>query len=61
MTKYIVIENFLDLKDNKHLYRVGDEYPRDGYKPTKKRLEELLSYKNRLGKPLIAEVEEGGE
>lgn len=61
MTKYIVIENFLDLKDNKHLYRVGDEYPRGGYKPTKKRLEELLSYKNRLGKPLIAEVEEGGE
>ncbi|KLR75276.1 hypothetical protein ABH20_00855 [Geobacillus sp. T6] len=59
MTKYVVIEAFKDAKDGQHIYRVGDTYPREGHKPSKKRIEELLSKGNRIGRPLIVEVKEG--
>ncbi|WP_420768752.1 hypothetical protein ACNR9V_03230 [Parageobacillus thermoglucosidasius] len=58
MPKYVVIKDFKDLQDRQHIYRVGDTYPREGYKPSKKRIEELLSDKNLIGEPLIAEVDE---
>ncbi|WP_044736595.1 hypothetical protein [Geobacillus kaustophilus] len=58
MPKYVVIKDFKDLQDRQHIYRVGDTYPRKGYKPSKKRIEELLSDKNLIGEPLIAEVDE---
>ncbi|ABC61277.1 hypothetical protein [Geobacillus phage GBSV1] len=63
MPKYVVIKVFKDLQDRQHIYRVGDTYPRKGYKPSKKRIEELLGNENRIGEPLIAEVdeEEGNE
>lgn len=38
---YRVIHRFYDSMDNSHVYAVGDEYPRKGHKPTKKRIEEL--------------------
>ena len=60
MTKYVVIKDFRDLQDNRHLYRAGDKYPRKG-RVKKERIEELMSDKNLAGEPLIAEVEEGGE
>jgi hypothetical protein len=60
MTKYVVIKDFRDLQDNLHLYRAGDKYPRKG-RVKKERIEELMSDKNLVGEPLIAEVEEGGE
>ena len=56
--KYKVISTFVDLQDNKHLYTVGDEYPRAGYSPKKERVDELSSGKNLLQKPLIQMVEE---
>lgn len=42
---YKVIYKFIDLKDNKHLYNVGDEYPRNGAKADKSRIDELKSEK----------------
>ena len=59
MEKYIVIYNkgFKDLEDNNHLYRKGDIYPREGLEPTKKRIKELTSEKNKIGKILIQKIE----
>jgi len=50
---YKVIKAFADLQDQKHVYKIGDEYPRKGYSPSGERVEELLSDKNKTGKPLI--------
>lgn len=52
---YTVIEAFVDLQDNNHVYGVGDEYPRAGHDVTLSRLSELMSAKNMLGKPLVGE------
>jgi hypothetical protein len=57
MPKYVVIKDFKDLQDDNHIYRVGDKYPRKG-RPKKERIEELLGNENRIGEPLIAEVDE---
>lgn len=59
MEKYTVIYNkgFKDLEDNNHLYRKGDIYPREGLEPTKKRIKELTSEKNKIGKILIQKIE----
>ena len=54
---YRVISAFNDLLDSNHLYKVGDEYPRAGYSTTDKRVQELLSDKNRQLKPLIEAVD----
>ena len=60
--KYEVIENFKDSQDNKYLYlknvKGKNIYPREGLKPSKKRIEELSSDKNQAGKPLIRKIEE---
>lgn len=57
--KYKVIHSFKDLKDNEHVYKEDkDLYPREGLKPTKKRIEELESDKNKIGKPLIKKITE---
>ena len=56
--KYIVLSAFADLQDNKHVYGIGDEYPRKGYSPTAERIAELSTGKNLLQKPLIQVVEE---
>lgn len=60
MEKYIVVYNkgFKDLEDNEHIYKKGDIYPREGLKPTKKRINELSSEKNKIGKVLIEKVED---
>lgn len=57
-----VVYKFADLVDGNHIYEVGDKYPRDGYKPTKERVEELKGSDNKIGKPLIvAEADEAVE
>ena len=57
--KYTVVyKAFKDLKDNDYIYKEGDIYPREGLKPSKKRIEELSSTKNKIGELLIAKVEE---
>ena len=55
---YRVIKFFTDLQDNNHPYNVGDIFPREGAKASKKRLAELSSDKNKQGKVLIVKVEE---
>ena len=56
MTKYVVVRRFKD-KDS-HIYDVGDIYPHEGAKATKKRITELAEGKKRYGKVYIEEVKE---
>lgn len=58
---YKVIEKFKDLKDNDHIYEVNDIYPRKDIKLEdipQKRIKELTTTKNEIGKILIEEIEE---
>lgn len=55
---YKTIVRFKDLTDDNHTYNVGDEFPREGLKVSKKRFNELSSDKNRRGKPLIKLVKD---
>jgi len=50
---YKVICRFADLLDMRHVYEVGDEYPRKGYSPSSDRFEELSTNRNKLHRPLI--------
>lgn len=59
--RYVVIEAFIDLEDESHLYRAGNEYPRPGVKPSKKRLEALTTRNNNVGRPLIRKVREAAQ
>lgn len=58
---YRVIEVFTDLQDSNYHYNVGDEYPRTGYKPSTKRIDELSGKNNKRGKPLIKAAQESAE
>lgn len=40
---YKVINRFRDLQDSGYVYNVDDVYPRDGYKPTADRINELAT------------------
>lgn len=51
-----VIRDFTDLQDGNHVYRAGDKYPRSG-RAKKDRLEELSGPENKIGEPLIEEIE----
>lgn len=55
---YKVIRRFMELKHDRHIYEVGDTYPKKGTKATKARLEELSTTKNKCGKIFIEEVPE---
>lgn len=55
---YRVIKAFRDLKDNNHVYSVGDTFPHNGVEVDAERIAELSSDKNRLGVPLIEEIKE---
>ena len=55
---YRVIKMFTDLQDKGYRYQVGDTYPRKGLTADKKRIEQLLSAKNRQKTALIEEVAE---
>lgn len=56
--KYIALETFTDLQDNKHRYFAGDEFPRKGLNVSDSRIEELSTSKNRRERPMIKAVEE---
>lgn len=58
---YEVVSDFYDAKNNNHLYKTGDEYPVNGYKPTKARVEELAKGKNKYAKVFIKEVKSNPE
>lgn len=52
---YEVLKRFKDLSDGGHVYEAGDKYPRKGLNPSKERIEELSSDKNKRGEALIKE------
>lgn len=54
MEKYIVVfKRFKDLEDNNFIYKKGDIYPREGLEPSKERIKELSTKKNKIGEILI--------
>lgn len=53
---YKVIKDFTDLEDNRHVYRTGDTFPRDGAEVSEERVNALASAKNVRGERLIAFV-----
>lgn len=54
---YKVVEKFRDLTDN-HVYKKDDVFPFDGREIDENRIKELSTKKNKIGKVLIAKVEE---
>lgn len=65
MEKYQVIRRFKDLEDNDYIYdpniKERSVYPHEGLEPTKKRIKELSTEKNKTGKVLIKKIEEEAE
>jgi len=57
--KWKVIKSFADKKDGGYTYQVGEQYPRTGGVTDTDRIEELSSYVNRTGEPLIVEDSSG--
>lgn len=56
--RFEVIHDFTDLQDAGKVYRKGDRYPKPANKKVKdERIEELQGNNNKLGKPVIKEVE----
>lgn len=55
---YVAIKRFVDLTDGDHIYNAGDVYPRDGFEPSRKRIVELATSKNKLETPLITYIED---
>ena len=58
--KYKCLSKFVDLEDD-HRYYTGDQYPHDGRRVSKARINELTTDQNLLGYPVIEEVPEDGE
>lgn len=55
--KYVVVyKAFKDFEDNDYLYKKGDIYPREGLTPSKTRIKELSSKKNKIGEVLIEAI-----
>ena len=53
---YKVICRFADLKDDSHIYEVGDKYPRKGAETSEDRIAELSGSDNKIGEPLIKKI-----
>lgn len=54
---YKVIKMFHDMQDNNYCYELGKTYPREGMTVLPSRIKELSTDANRIGEPLIVEVE----
>lgn len=54
---YIVLMRFADLQDDNRIYEAGDTYPRPGFDVSPERLAELAGSDNRIGEPLIVDVD----
>lgn len=56
---YTVVHSFRDLEDkssenpNGYIYRINDLFPREGFLVKEKRIQELMSTNNKIGKVLI--------
>lgn len=56
---YRTLVAFLDRTDpERHVYNVGDEFPREGVEVADPRIEQLATKDNAVGVPLIAKEEE---
>lgn len=55
---YKALVHFEDILDGRHPYNAGDEYPRQGYTPSKERIAELASANNRRKQAVIVLIEE---
>jgi len=55
---YKVVRRFKDTKHDDWMYRVGDQYPAEGFKTTKARVKQLATSNNAYGQIYIALVEE---
>ena len=53
---YKALSYFTDTQDNDYEYKAGDIYPRNGYKPSKERIEVLSTGANVRGVPVIVEI-----
>ena len=53
---YKVIRDFADMQDGGYVYKVGDEFPHLGHKPSIERISELSGSNNSIGSALIVEV-----
>lgn len=58
---YKVINRFKDKEDNFTIYEVGEEYPKESFKPTKKRITELSKEHPKYKCKFIEEVKEEPE
>lgn len=54
--KFVVIKDFTDLEDNKHVYKGGKFYPREGSELDEARADALASVDNARKEPLIVEI-----
>lgn len=59
MYHFKVTKDFTDLKDGNHIYRAGDDYPREGKEVDEERLAELSGTENKRGEALIVAVNDG--
>lgn len=59
MIVYTATRDFIDLKDNEHLYHAGELFPRAGLTVSEERVAELASTDNASGSILIKAVEIG--
>ena len=50
---YTVVRSFIDRQDNKHLYKVGDSFPRLNYEVSEERILSLMNGDNKAGKVFI--------
>lgn len=57
MKQYIVVKDFSDIQDDRHVYHAGDTFPRMGLEVSEERVAELASRDNKRGEILIAEQE----
>lgn len=53
---YKVIYKFADVEDGLHVYDIGDVYPREGIEASGRRIAELATCNNKIGRVLIKEV-----
>lgn len=62
--QYIVVKDFSDIQDDRHVYHAGDIFPRMGLEVSEERVAELASRDNRRGEILILieaiDAERGG-
>ncbi len=55
--QYIVVKDFSDIQDDRHVYHAGDIFPRMGFEVSDERVAELASKNNKRGEILIRAID----